>query len=231
MRDHSVPPDDRHLTEEALLAWVDERTDEEGVVRDHLEACGECRDRLEALEGLFTAVREAPPELEEEEWAARRDRIVEAVREQPLEVVHVTPIRTARRIPLVWWGSVAAAAVVAIVLLRPDAPPPGAPPVPIADRGAGVEEPLEPETALPIVAAAETAAEAAFAETGLDEALTDESVDLAGVDPSELSLFEDQDLLDDAALVSTSLEEEFAALSIEDQEEILEELAATAFEL
>jgi hypothetical protein len=156
---------------------------------------------------------------------------VEAVREQPLEVVHVTPIRTARRIPLVWWGSVAAAAVVAIVLLRPDAPPPGAPPVPIADRGAGVEEPLEPETALPIVAAAETAAEAAFAETGLDEALTDESVDLAGVDPSELSLFEDQDLLDDAALVSTSLEEEFAALSIEDQEEILEELAATAFEL
>jgi hypothetical protein len=111
-----------HPSDVELATWVDEP----GIGPDlsaHLEACAGCRERLAELTGTRAAIAVDPPMPSEADFAAQRERILQAIEAAPRESGGRIVGRIGWLVPLA-----AAAAVAAIVLLgRSDGPPPGPP--------------------------------------------------------------------------------------------------------
>jgi hypothetical protein len=232
-----------HPADEALAAWIDARIGGEGElveigrgVAGHLADCPGCRERVRALEAVVAALRAEPPAPTPAELAAARARVVRAVE------AGRRAGRRGRVSPLWrwWWVPTAAAAALALLLLaRPgdDRPDAGA----VAEGPSGARTAEAEATPLPVVVAAQDAADEAARAIGLETAVP-ETVE--GPTDVELSTMSDETALGEvavldpstaplpgAALADAALGTEFAALGTEDQEAILDELAAMEFQL
>lgn len=214
-----------HPSDEALAAWVDARIGGENelvemarAVTPHLADCAECRARVQELESVVAMVRARPAAASTEALALRKARVMEAIGRG----ARIRPIRSRA-----WWlaPAIAAAALAVVLIMRQE----GDERVPsgVVDRTAGIVErtPAESaapvtETPLPVVSAASAAADEAAAAIAAASDAPDGAVTL---DPAEAPASE---TLGDVTLV-----DEFASLSPEDQEAILDELAAMEFEL
>lgn len=215
-----------HPTDAELVAWLDDPEASAsgtgaGVRLEwarHFEACDDCQARLERLDRLWAALRDEPSAPPDEALAAQRESIMTEIEARPRHSAVSTAQATesasspaVRPIRRWWWVPLAAAAAaVALLLLAPDrsVPPPSIGPDPAGQT-------------LPVVAGAEEAAEETFrAVVDLDPAAADEAA-LASLDAAPPILTDE----------GSALEEEFAALPIDDQEAILDELSTMTFEL
>ena len=229
-----------HPSDEALAAWVDARIGgEEDLVRagrrlaDHLAGCPACRARVIALESVVASLRAAPEPPAESELARRRERVLAAI-EPPVPAF-------ASRVRRWWWMPTAAAAAVAVLLValsREERAPVASAPDAVAEQAA------EADTAsLPVVAAAEAAAGEALEVLPLDPAEPEIVEGPTGVDPStnedtsgaglgEVAVMDPTSApMPGAALSDGSLTDEFLGLAADDQNAILDELAAMDFQL
>lgn len=228
-----------HPADEALAAWIDARIGGEGElveigrgVAGHLADCPECRERVRELEAVVAALRAEPPAPTPAELAAAKARVARAI--ETSRRGRVSPLRRW------WWVPAAAAAALAVLLLaRPGDDRPDMRAVAEGPPGART---AETETApLPVVAAAQDAADEAARAIGLETGVP-ETVE--GPTDVELSTMSDETALGEvavldpstaplpgAALADAALGTEFAALGANDQEAILDELAAMEFQL
>lgn len=203
---------DRHWTDEEIVRWVDEGDTPEGLRgTEHLERCEACRARIAGVEALLSALGTEPPTTTGAEMAAQRDRILAAVRARPRSPVR----RLSRR--SIWVPAVAAAAIAALLLWAPRG-------TRSPETAPTVYAPAESATPPVIVDATRAAEEVAAAagEPAAAEPLVESSASnimLPGVAVSTFEEWSD----------SAELEREFAALSSEDREAILAELASADF--
>ena len=218
MTSHRSEP--THPSDLELVAWVDEPTSGAAAVREHLEGCGPCRERMAGFEITRAALALDPPMPSEADFAAQRERILAAIGAAPAG--RRIAGRAAWIVPLA-----AAAAIAAVVLMGRVAgdPSDGARPRPAAaDAG----------PALPIVADAAAAAEEA---AGAIAPAADPSPE-SPAPPAEAI---DEELLD-AALAAAeplappvSLERSlttellFAELPEDEQSDVLLEMASADF--
>ncbi|HUP00406.1 MAG TPA: hypothetical protein VM737_02670 [Gemmatimonadota bacterium] len=205
------PTMDGHLTDDEILAWLDEPG--EAGPPEHLAECLACRERAADTEKLLAALGADPPAIPEA-LAAQRGRVMAAVAARP-RGSKVTAIR-GPSIRRYGWMPLAAAAVIAgLLLLGRDAtePPAGGPAGTVTTRPE-VLEAIDPAP-LPVVAEADRAAEEAYA-VEIDAAL-------AALDPGPA--------VPTYAFGTGVLAEEFAALSVEDQNAILAEMSDMTFDL
>jgi len=209
-----------HPSDLELAAWVDEPDSGAAAVREHLEGCGPCRERVAGIEAARAALALDPPMPSEAAFAAQRERILAAIGAAP-PARRITG-RAAWIVPLA-----AAAAIAAVVLMGRLArdPSDGSPPRRVAaDAG----------PALPIVADAAAAAEEA---AGTIAPASDPSPESPAL-PAEAI---DEELLD-AALAAAeplappvSLERSlttellFAELPEDEQSDVLLEMASADF--
>ena len=197
---------DRHLTDEEIVAWLDEPGD--AGPPQHLTECLACRERAAGTELLLDALRADSPEMPETALASQRERVMVAVRARPRGEGGV-PIRRTAIGHRAWWWSLAAAAVAALIVLG------------VARRDTGREPPVAGTVTLPVVAEADRAAEEAYqavADTDLPLATPAQAGEIDATVPSY-------------GFESSELAEEFAALSPADQEAILTEMSDMAFDL
>jgi hypothetical protein len=209
-----------HPSDLELAAWVDEPESGPAAIREHLESCGPCRERVAELEAARAALALDPPMPSEAAFAAQRERILAAIGAAPPAGRRIAG-RAAWIVPLA-----AAAAVAAVVLMGRVAGDPSdvSPPRRAADAG----------PALPIVADAAAAAEEA---AGTIAPAADPSPESPAL-PAEAI---DQELLDAALAaaeplappvsVERSLTTEllFAELSEDEQSDVLLEMASADF--
>jgi hypothetical protein len=228
-----------HPSDEALAAWVDARIGGEEELADigrgvaaHLVDCPVCRERVHALEAVVASLRTEPPAPAPAELAAWRAELLEVI--EGLPRARVSPLRRW------WWIPTAVAATLAVFLLaRPGDDGPGTRNV--AERPAAVRPAVTESTPLPVVAAAQEAADEAARAMALEPALPESVEGPTDVDrstiPDETTLTEVAVLdpstapMPGAALGDALFDAEFAALLAEDQEAILDELAAMEFQL
>jgi len=209
-----------HPSDPELAAWVDEPASGAAAVREHLEGCGPCRERVAGIESTRAALALDPPMPTEAAFAAQRERILAAIGAAPPAGRRIGG-RAAWIVPLA-----AAAAIAAVVLMGRVAgdPSDGSPPRRSADAG----------PALPIVADAAAAAEEA---AGTIAPAADPSPETPAV-PAEAI---DEELLDAALAaaeplappvsVERSLTTEllFAELPEDEQSDVLREMASADF--
>lgn len=109
----------KHLTDQQLIGWLDEpeTANVPAAITTHLEACDLCARRLAELQQVFEALRVEPKAPSAGEFAAQRDRIVDAIAPE-------TRRPTVRLLQSSgWWIPVAtAAAVIGVFVLKPDEP-------------------------------------------------------------------------------------------------------------
>jgi hypothetical protein len=218
MTSHRSEP--THPSDLELAAWVDEPASGNAAVREHLEGCGSCRERVAGIEITRAALALDPPMPSEAAFAAQRERILAAIGAAPPAGRRIAG-RAAWIVPLA-----AAAAVAAVVLMGRVAGDPSdvSPPRRAADAG----------PALPIVADAAAAAEEA---AGTIAPAADPSPESPAL-PAEAI---DQELLDAALAaaeplappvsVERSLTTEllFAELPEDEQSDVLLEMASADF--
>jgi len=211
-----------HPSDPELAAWVDEPASGAAAVREHLERCGPCRERVAGIEITRAALALDPPMPSEAAFAAQRERILAALAAPPHAGRRIAG-RAAWIVPLA-----AAAAIAAVVLMGRVAGDPSdmSPPRPSA---------ADAETALPIVADAAAAAEEA---AGTIVPAADPSPESPSEVPAEAI---DQELLDAALAaaeplappvsVERSLTTEllFAELPEDEQSDVLLEMASADF--
>ncbi|MCK5439085.1 MAG: hypothetical protein KAI97_04040 [Gemmatimonadetes bacterium] len=109
----------KHLTDQQLIGWLDEpeTPDAPSTIATHLEACDVCAQRLAELEQVFEALRVEPEAPSAGEFAAQRDRIVDAIAPETRRPT----VRLLQRGG--WWIPVAAAAaVMGVFVLTSDEP-------------------------------------------------------------------------------------------------------------
>jgi hypothetical protein len=213
---HELEPG-AHPNDEALAGWVDARIGHDGdpsesapSVTAHLVECDRCRARVAALEDVVAVLRAEPPAPHPAAMAESRMRIHEAVAASG-------PSLARRRSRVSWWIPLAAAAALAALLvLKPFGEER---PVVVADRPAPERATEVTRPTLPVVAAAEEAADLAAEEIEI----VPES---ESVEPST-----GVDIPTPGASLDVALADEFATLSAEDQDAILEELAAVELEM
>ena len=219
MTSHRSEP--THPSDLELAASVDEPASGAAAVREHLERCGPCRERVAGIVITRAALALDPPMPSEAAFAAQRERILAAIGAAPPAGRRMSG-RATWVVPLA-----AAAALAAVVLMGRVAgdSSDGSPPRPAAaDAG----------PALPIVADAAAAAEEA---AGAIAPAADPSPENRAV-PAEAI---DEELLD-AALAAAeplappvSLERSlttellFAELPEDEQSEVLLEMASADF--
>jgi hypothetical protein len=210
-----------HPSDLELVAWVDEPASGAAAVREHLEGCGPCRERVAGIEITRAALALDPPMPSEAAFAAQRERILAAIGAAPPAGRRIAG-RAAWIVPLA-----AAAAIAAVVLMgRVARDPIDVSPPRRAASDAG--------PALPIVADAAAAAEEAAGTIG---PAADPSPESSAV-PAEAI---DEELLD-AALAAAeplappvSLERSlttellFAELPEDEQSDVLLEMASADF--
>lgn len=227
MTDREAPREE-HVTDEEIIARLDETAGGDAGVSRHLAACSACRERLAEMERVFMALRTEPPMPGEAAFATQRERVMAAIEARPRKGAQVHSIRRW------WWAPVAAAAAVSGLLLlsldEPLTPPSDSP----ADPAPGVS--ATGATPLPIQAEADQAAEDAFravvgSETIGTGTTTAVRIEVAEVEAALAAL----DAAAPSALTAiadgSALEEEFAGLSAGDQTLILDELSTMTFDL
>ena len=214
---HEMEPG-AHPTDEALAGWVDARIGHDGdppesvpSVTAHLADCDRCRARVTALEDVIAVVRAEPHAPDPAALAESRVRILDAVAASGSSIAQ-------SRSRASWWIPLAAAAALAALLvLKPFGEER---PVEVADRPAAERGTEDVRPTLPVVAAAEEAAD-----------LAAEEIEVV----PELEFVEPSTAVDipspGASLADVALADEFATLSTEDQDAILEELAAVEIEM
>jgi len=109
----------KHVTDQQLIGWLDEpeAPDAPATIATHLEACDLCARRLAELERVFAALRVDPEAPPAGEFAAQRDRIVDAIAPE----MRRPAVRLLQRGG--WWIPIAAAAaVIGVFVLTPDEP-------------------------------------------------------------------------------------------------------------
>jgi hypothetical protein len=137
-----------HPSDLELAAWVDEPASGPAAIREHLESCGPCRERVAEFEATRAALALDPTMPSEAAFASQRGRILAAIGAAQASNRRRIPGRAPWIVPLA-----AAAAIAGLVLVG-------------RLGGDGNGGPLAPETsaesgALPIVADAAAAAEEA----------------------------------------------------------------------
>lgn len=137
-----------HPSDPELAAWVDEPVSGAAAVREHLEGCGSCRERVVGIEITRAALALDPPMPSDAAFAAQRERILAAIDTAP-PAGGINAQRAAWIVPLAAAAAIAAVVLMGRVVGDPSAvSPPGRA---AADAG----------PALPIVAEAAAAAEEA----------------------------------------------------------------------
>jgi anti-sigma factor RsiW len=139
----------KHLTDQQLIGWLDEpeTANTPAAITTHLEACDLCARRLAEFQRVFEALRVQREAPSADEFAAQRDRIVDAIAPE----MRRPTVRSLQRGG--WWIPVAAAAaVIGVFVLKPDEPadaPTRLAVIDQADRAAeDAIDALEGETAL-----------------------------------------------------------------------------------
>ncbi|MBW3661246.1 MAG: hypothetical protein KY397_06390 [Gemmatimonadetes bacterium] len=218
-------PERFHPDEATLIAWLDDPTIVDPATERHVAGCAACAETVEELRRLFDELAAGPPMPEPESLARSRRRILAAV-----GAGEGAAVRSRRGWRRGWWVPTLAAAALAAVLLW--SPRDVEQRAPAGDVGA--EALVETDGPDPVTIEAERAAEAVVAAVAGEAAdsvavtpggfaLDEEGVTLlAAMETATPSLTEDDDY--------TLLAERFAALSAEDQAEILDELSDTRFE-
>ncbi len=206
-----------HPTDMALAAWVDERTGED-VLAPHLAHCAACRERVAGFERVVAALGATPAAPDPAALAAGRERILAALGARPAAPGGAHRLR-ARAL---WWTPIAAAAVLAaLVLLR---------------GGETGKTPPTDTATLPVIAAAQRAADETAAALEAEPAETVDSASVGATDSGlagvELAILDPSgDPLPGAVIADFDLADEFSGLAAEEQEAVLAELGASDFEL
>lgn len=166
-----------HPSDVELAAWVDDPERGEASVPAHLGGCARCRENLAEIEATRAAIALDPPMPSAADFAAQRERILEAIEQAPRGGGRIV-----RRIA--WLVPLAAAAVLAIVLMDRANPPA---PVP---AGEGIFAEAD--------AAAEEAAALANGGQSLDAALAESDASLAPTTQRALAIEDEFTLLTEA---------------------------------